>query len=234
MPPAQPAAAGGSVLQIGAYKSQADADAAWKTYKAKHAALLAGYSPDVQQVDLGEKGTWYRLRIGACPTRSARIGAVRPAEGRRRRLHSGEMIWRHTIDAMRTRAIYGCAGTVRRRRERAFLSRGAALGLHPLRAQHSATAIKSAAWLQHLRETVDDSQAPVLIDQEGGRVARLKPPHWRERPPAARFGALYANHPEGGREATYLNARLIAHDLAEPGHQCRLPAGAGCAGSGRP
>ncbi|HVW75398.1 MAG TPA: SPOR domain-containing protein [Rhizomicrobium sp.] len=61
--PAKPAASGGYVLQIGAYKSQADADAAWKAYKAKHAALLAGYSDEVQQADLGEKGTWYRLRI---------------------------------------------------------------------------------------------------------------------------------------------------------------------------
>jgi cell division protein FtsN len=67
-PAPKPAAAtppsGGVVLQIGAYKSQADADAAWKAYKAKHAALLSGYANDVQQADLGEKGTWYRLRIG--------------------------------------------------------------------------------------------------------------------------------------------------------------------------
>ena len=56
-------AGGAYVLQIGAYKSQAEADSAWRTYKAKHAALLAGYGPDVQQAELGEKGTWYRLRI---------------------------------------------------------------------------------------------------------------------------------------------------------------------------
>ena len=60
---AKPTTSGSYVLQIGAYKSQADADAAWKAYKAKHAALLGGYSDDVQQADLGEKGTWYRLRI---------------------------------------------------------------------------------------------------------------------------------------------------------------------------
>ena len=60
---ATPAASGSYVLQIGAYKSQADADTAWKTYKAKHAALLSGYNSDVQQADLGDKGTWYRLRI---------------------------------------------------------------------------------------------------------------------------------------------------------------------------
>ena len=58
-----PAASGAYVLQIGAYKSQAEADGAWNTYKAKHAALLAGYSPNVAQADLGDKGTWYRLRI---------------------------------------------------------------------------------------------------------------------------------------------------------------------------
>ncbi|HKU54359.1 MAG TPA: SPOR domain-containing protein [Rhizomicrobium sp.] len=62
--PATPAAAGSFMLQIGAYKSQADAASAWKTYQAKHAALLSGYSDNVQQVDLGEKGTWYRLRVG--------------------------------------------------------------------------------------------------------------------------------------------------------------------------
>ena len=62
-PVAQAAASGAYVLQIGAYKSQAEADAAWNSYKAKHAALLAGYSPNVAQADLGDKGTWYRLRI---------------------------------------------------------------------------------------------------------------------------------------------------------------------------
>jgi cell division protein FtsN len=58
-----PAASGAYVLQIGAYKSQAEADGAWNAYKTKHAALLAGYSPNVAQADLGDKGTWYRLRI---------------------------------------------------------------------------------------------------------------------------------------------------------------------------
>jgi beta-N-acetylhexosaminidase len=64
---------------------------------------------------------------------------------------------------------------------------------------------------------VGDARAPVLVDQEGGRVARLRPPGWKERPPAARFGAVYASQHEAGLEAVYLNARLIAHDLAEVG-----------------
>jgi cell division septation protein DedD len=66
---AAPEAGGSYVLQIGAYKSQADADTAWTTYKAKHASLLAGYSPDVRQADLGEKGIWYRLRIAGFPSK---------------------------------------------------------------------------------------------------------------------------------------------------------------------
>jgi len=62
-PATQADASGAYVLQIGAYKSQGEADAAWTAYKARHAALLAGYSPNVARADLGDKGTWYRLRI---------------------------------------------------------------------------------------------------------------------------------------------------------------------------
>src|SRR5205085_986010 len=49
------------------------------------------------------------------------------------------------------------------------------------------------------------------------RVARLRPPHWKERPPAGHFGALYASDRDAAREAVYLNTRLIAHDLCEAG-----------------
>jgi len=68
-----------------------------------------------------------------------------------------------------------------------------------------------------LRETVGDERAPILIDQEGGRVARLKPPAWKARAPAARFGELYATSQEVAREAAYLNARLMAQDLGDLG-----------------
>ncbi|MHA1524935.1 MAG: beta-N-acetylhexosaminidase [Alphaproteobacteria bacterium] len=56
-------------------------------------------------------------------------------------------------------------------------------------------------------------KAPILIDQEGGRVQRLKPPGWRTYPPAARLGAIYTHDHDAGRRATWLHARLIAHDL---------------------
>ncbi|MDE1985338.1 MAG: SPOR domain-containing protein [Alphaproteobacteria bacterium] len=69
--PAAAAAGGGYVLQIGAYKSQNDADAAWKAYQAKHVALLSGISSDVQKADLGDKGVWYRLRVGSFADKDA-------------------------------------------------------------------------------------------------------------------------------------------------------------------
>lgn len=64
-----------------------------------------------------------------------------------------------------------------------------------------------------LRATVDREDAPVLIDQEGGRVQRLGPPHWRRYPPGRAYGDLAGNDPLLRREITRLGARLLAHDL---------------------
>lgn len=71
--------------------------------------------------------------------------------------------------------------------------------------------------VQDFRETVGDSDAPVLIDQEGGRVQRLGPPHWPAYPPGAVFGALYDRDRAAGLRAARLSARLIAADLADLG-----------------
>jgi beta-N-acetylhexosaminidase len=68
-----------------------------------------------------------------------------------------------------------------------------------------------------LRETVGEPDAPVLIDQEGGRVQRLGPPHWPTYPPGAVFGSLYDRDPALGLKAARLSNRLIAADLAELG-----------------
>jgi beta-N-acetylhexosaminidase len=58
---------------------------------------------------------------------------------------------------------------------------------------------------------------PILIDQEGGRVARLKPPTWRAAPAAQRFADLYLKDEEAAIEATRLNHRLLAHELRAVG-----------------
>jgi beta-N-acetylhexosaminidase len=64
-----------------------------------------------------------------------------------------------------------------------------------------------------LRGTVGRSDAPILIDQEGGRVQRLGPPHWRKYPPGRAYGLLQAGDPLARRELARLGGRLIAHDL---------------------
>jgi beta-N-acetylhexosaminidase len=60
-------------------------------------------------------------------------------------------------------------------------------------------------------------QAPVLIDQEGGRVQRLGPPHWQSYPPGAAYGAAFDRDRDAGQRAARIGGRLIANDLAELG-----------------
>jgi len=71
--------------------------------------------------------------------------------------------------------------------------------------------------VRELREAMGNPEAPVLIDQEGGRVQRLGPPHWPVYPPGAVFGVLYDIDPALGLAAARLSARLIAADLIELG-----------------
>ncbi len=73
------------------------------------------------------------------------------------------------------------------------------------------------ALVKELRSCLGETDAPVLIDQEGGRVARLGPPHWPAYPPGAAFGALYDRDPALGLRAARLSSRLIAADLIELG-----------------
>ncbi|MCK7611512.1 beta-N-acetylhexosaminidase [Roseibium sediminicola] len=67
------------------------------------------------------------------------------------------------------------------------------------------------------RQAVGRDDAPVLIDQEGGRVQRLKPPHWRRYPAPKLFGDLYDRDRDAGLRAAFLGARLIAEDLRKVG-----------------
>jgi beta-N-acetylhexosaminidase len=68
-----------------------------------------------------------------------------------------------------------------------------------------------------LRQAIGDPEAPVLIDQEGGRVQRFGPPHWPVYPPGAVFGVLYDIDRALGLSAARLSARLIAADLIRLG-----------------
>lgn len=67
--------------------------------------------------------------------------------------------------------------------------------------------------IDELKDCVGRTDVPILIDQEGGRVARLRKPHFRSVPPAGDFAAIAHYDLEAAKEAVYLNARLIAAEL---------------------
>jgi beta-N-acetylhexosaminidase len=68
-----------------------------------------------------------------------------------------------------------------------------------------------------LRDTIGRPNAPVLIDQEGGRVQRIKPPLTQKYPSAAQIGALYAQDRNLGLRAAWAMSRLHAFDLMKHG-----------------
>jgi beta-N-acetylhexosaminidase len=113
-------------------------------------------------------------------------------------------------------AIVGVAGPTLEAAERRLLEAADPLGFI-LFARNCRAPAELRRLIADLRAAVGRADAPVLIDQEGGRVARLCPPHWPARPAARRLGELTERDPAAGREAAWLQARLIASDLAALG-----------------
>lgn len=112
-----------------------------------------------------------------------------------------------------TRAvILGCSGARLTRDERAFFAEADPLGFI-LFARNIETSGQVQALITELRETVGRADAPVLVDQEGGRVQRMKPPTWRAAPAPAIFGRLAKRDLEQARQAAWINARLLAHEV---------------------
>jgi beta-N-acetylhexosaminidase len=109
--------------------------------------------------------------------------------------------------------IFGCAGPALAAAERDFFRDTDPLGFI-LFQRNCETPAQVRRLVTELREAVGRADAPVLIDQEGGRVARLKPPHWPAYPTAATIAALGGDR---AREAVWTAARLIADDLAALG-----------------
>ena len=119
------------------------------------------------------------------------------------------------IAAKDTRAcILGLAGTELTPEEHRFFSDLQPLGFILFR-RNIETPAQVKALVASLKSLVSHD-ALVLIDQEGGRVRRLRPPHWPDYPPASRFAEV-TNDPSEEREMVRLGARLMAHDLAELG-----------------
>jgi beta-N-acetylhexosaminidase len=73
-----------------------------------------------------------------------------------------------------------------------------------------------ATLIAALRKTLP-SGADIMVDQEGGRVARLKPPHWHAHPPAAKIGCLFNTNPAAGLRAAWLTGALIGLDCHAAG-----------------
>lgn len=112
--------------------------------------------------------------------------------------------------------ILGCGGTTLSDQEGRFFQDANPLGFI-LFERNCSDPAQLRALVLALRASVGRENAPVLIDQEGGRVCRLHPPHWRDAPPAGRFGELAARKPEAALEAVWLNARLLAGELHAAG-----------------
>jgi beta-N-acetylhexosaminidase len=108
--------------------------------------------------------------------------------------------------------ITGLAGLELGADERAFVREAEPWGAI-LFARNVSTPDQVRALVGEFREAVGRANAPVLIDQEGGRVQRLRPPQWSEFPPGAAYGRLYDRDPQRGVAAAHLGARLIAADL---------------------
>ncbi|MDX1485277.1 MAG: beta-N-acetylhexosaminidase [Alphaproteobacteria bacterium] len=112
--------------------------------------------------------------------------------------------------------ILGLEGTAPSAGESAFFAEADPLGF--ILFQRNCAGTEQVRGLTaRLREISGRADAPILIDQEGGRVARLKPPEWRAPPAAARFGVLYRSDPSAAIRAARLNAELIGCELFDLG-----------------
>ncbi|MEI6985689.1 MAG: beta-N-acetylhexosaminidase [Rhodospirillaceae bacterium] len=112
--------------------------------------------------------------------------------------------------------VFGCAGPTLDAEERAFFRDADPIGFILFRRNVTSPG-QVRLLVEDLRLSVGRADAPVLIDQEGGRVARLRPPHWPPHPPARSIGELAERNPAAGREASWINGRLLAAMLFDLG-----------------
>jgi len=114
-----------------------------------------------------------------------------------------------------TAAIFGCAGPALTPEEAAFFRDVRPWGFI-LFGRNVESPDQLRRLCEALRETVGREEAPILVDQEGGRVQRLGPPHWPRYPASRSYGALPADL-QSRSELVGLGARLMAHDLTAVG-----------------
>src|ERR1700754_416435 len=110
--------------------------------------------------------------------------------------------------------ICGLAGTELTDEERRFVDHAEPWGII-LFARNIRDAAQVRRLVDEVRALLGRGDMPVLVDQEGGRVQRIKPPLADLHPPPGAYGKLYKQDRVAGLEAARLGARLIAHELKE-------------------
>ena len=118
-----------------------------------------------------------------------------------------------------TPAIFGLSGTTLSADERAFFREADPLG-YIVFGRNVESREQLRALTDDLRSIHGRDQLLVTIDQEGGRVQRMKPPVWPAYPAGAAFELLYDLAPASAIEAARANAQALALDLAEVGISC--------------
>jgi beta-N-acetylhexosaminidase len=111
-------------------------------------------------------------------------------------------------------AILACKGAVLTPEERAFFGQARPWGFILFRRN-----VENPEQVLRLTDAMREAvgwECPILVDQEGGRVQRLGPPHWAKYPPGDAF-LKAANDPLTARELARLGGRLMAHDLKAVG-----------------
>lgn len=118
-----------------------------------------------------------------------------------------------------TPAIFGLSGLTLTADERAFFKDADPAGYIVFGRN-----VESRAQLRALTDSLRDlhgrDRLLITIDQEGGRVARMKPPEWLPYPAGAAFDRLFDLAPASAIEAARANAEALGHDLAEVGITC--------------
>lgn len=112
--------------------------------------------------------------------------------------------------------IFGLSGLELTPDERAFFRDADPLG-YILFKRNCETRAQMLALTDSLRELSGRADVPILIDQEGGRVARMQPPEWPAFPAGPEFDRLYDLAPSSAIEAARANGQALALMLAEVG-----------------
>lgn len=112
--------------------------------------------------------------------------------------------------------IFGPAGPQLLPEERVFFSQHKPLGFILFR-RNIIDKKQVTALVQDLRDAVGNQAAPILVDQEGGRVCRMRAPIWYEPPAATVFGKIAQSNLDDAKRALNLSTSLIALDLLELG-----------------